>query len=88
MRVSRDLTLRASSTSVGGRACDLHYPGLQDEQAELMVATHGRGVVCWPKASATRQPQAIAHGGEEAECLGVPQDAIPLNPFAGESENH
>jgi len=88
MRVSRDFTLRASSASVGGRGYDLHYPGLQDEQAELMVATHGRGAVYGPKASATRQPQAIAHGGEETECLGVPQHAVPPNPLARECENH
>ena len=40
------------------------------------------------RASATRQPQAIPQGGEEAECLGVPQHAVPPNPLASECENH
>lgn len=48
----------------------------------------GRGAVYGPKASGTRQPQAVAHGGDEAECIGVPQHAVPPNPLACECENH
>src|SRR5215468_7369095 len=41
----------------------------------------------WPTRGATRQPQTIRHGGDEAERLGVPQHVVPSNSLASECEN-
>jgi hypothetical protein len=44
-------------------------------------------LVFWLRDSAACQPMAVAHGIELSETLVVTEHAVPLAPFAGESEN-